>query len=78
MSQLTPSATSRPPQAIYDAFIGSKRRILSFVLDPNVRPVNKGIKAAAWKFVQKVLICGTRATSADPRVRTADMKTRIR
>jgi hypothetical protein len=42
------------------------------VLDPNVRPVNKGIKAAAWKFVQKVLICGTRVTSADPRVSPAE------
>ena len=61
-------ATSRPPQIVFDAFMSSKSRILSFVLDPNAQPQNRGIKAAAWKFVQKVLLVGTRAPPADPRV----------
>ena len=66
--RLTLRATTRPPQPIYDAFISSKQRILSFVLDPHALPSNRGIKAAAWKFAQKVLLCGTRAPAADPRV----------
>ncbi|GFZ47057.1 hypothetical protein JCM24511_04798 [Saitozyma sp. JCM 24511] len=61
-------ATSRPPQPIYDAYMSSKARILAFALDPNAQPRSAGIRAAAWKFVQKVLIAGTRAAAADPRL----------
>ncbi|ORX39335.1 Symplekin tight junction protein C terminal-domain-containing protein [Kockovaella imperatae] len=62
-------ATGRPPQIIHDLFIASKARILSFALDPNARPQNAGVRAAAWKFVQKVLVAGTRGPVADPRLR---------
>lgn len=50
-----------------DEFQSAKARILSFVLDPHAQPQSVGIKAAAWKFVQKVLMVGVRA-SVDPRV----------
>ncbi|CAD6567154.1 MAG: hypothetical protein TREMPRED_003351 [Tremellales sp. Tagirdzhanova-0007] len=62
-------ATSRPLPIILEAFTSSKSRILSFALDPAAQPQSVGIKAAAWKFVQKVLLAGTRATAADPRVK---------
>jgi symplekin len=62
------SATSRPPQAIFELFNMSKSRILSLALDPHAQPNNKGVKAAAWKFVQKVLLAGIRAPAMDPRV----------
>ncbi|EIW67114.1 hypothetical protein TREMEDRAFT_74647 [Tremella mesenterica DSM 1558] len=61
-------ATTRPPQQIYDIFLASKSRILAFALDPNIQPRNVGIKARAWKFLQRVLLAGTRAASADPRL----------
>ena len=66
---LKDSATSRPLPIILEAFTSSKSRILSFALDPAAQPQSVGIKAAAWKFVQKVLLAGTRATAADPRVK---------
>ncbi|KAL1405143.1 hypothetical protein Q8F55_008768 [Vanrija albida] len=50
-----------------DEFQSAKSRILSFVLDPHALPQSVGIKAAAWKFVQKVLMVGVRA-SVDPRL----------
>ncbi|TXT04952.1 hypothetical protein VHUM_04035 [Vanrija humicola] len=50
-----------------DEFQSAKSRILSFVLDPQATPQSVGIKAAAWKFVQKVLMVGVRA-SVDPRL----------
>lgn len=53
---------------MFNAFESSKARILSLVLDPSAHPQNVGVKAAAWKFVQKVLIVGTRPTGSDPRV----------
>jgi symplekin len=46
----------------------ARERIIAFVINPSVQPQNVGIKAAAWKFVQKVLVAGTRGASADPRV----------
>jgi symplekin len=55
--------------------MSSKARILAFALDPNAQPRSAGIKAAAWKFVQKVLIAGTRAAAADPRVSCFERKT---
>lgn len=61
-------ATSRPPQVIFDLFQSSKARILDLVLNPHARPQSVGIKAAGWKFVQRVLLVGTRAASSDPRV----------
>ncbi|WVR08835.1 hypothetical protein IAU60_005893 [Kwoniella sp. DSM 27419] len=60
-------ATSRPPQPIIDLFKSTKSRILSFALDPNALP-NVGVRAAAWKFLQRVLLAGTRAAGADPRL----------
>lgn len=50
----------------------ARDRILAFVNNPNAQPDNVGIKAAAWKFAQKVLIAGTRGASADPRVCSQD------
>ena len=61
-------ATSRPPQQVFDAFNTAKSRIISLALDPSVRPQSRGVKAAAWKFIQKVLLAATRAPAADPRV----------
>ena len=62
-------ATSRPPQAIYDLFRASKARILALALDPHAQPQHVGVRARAWKFVQRVLLAGTRAAgSADPRL----------
>lgn len=52
---------------LYDVFQTSKARILSLVLDPNTRPQNVGIKAAAWKYIQRVLLVGVRA-GGDPRL----------
>lgn len=46
----------------------ARDRILGFVVNPSSQPQNVGIKAAAWKFVQKVLVAGTRGGNADPRV----------
>ncbi|WVQ92978.1 hypothetical protein IAU59_000040 [Kwoniella sp. CBS 9459] len=60
-------ATSRPPQTIVDLFQSTKGRILSFALDANVQP-NVGVRAVAWKFLQKVLLSSTRAAGADPRL----------
>ncbi len=68
MTALTRRATSRPPSGIYEVFENSKARILSLALDRTAQPQSVGIKAAAWKFVQKVLLAGTRAAAADPRV----------
>lgn len=48
--------------------MSARDRILGFVVNPTAQPQNVGIKAAAWKFAQKVLIAGTRGGSADPRV----------
>jgi symplekin len=61
-------ATAKAPQAIFDLFQISKARILSLALDPSAQPRNEGIRACAWKYVQKVLLAGTRAAAADPRV----------
>ncbi|ORY28819.1 Symplekin tight junction protein C terminal-domain-containing protein [Naematelia encephala] len=61
----TPSA----PRQLYELFQQSKSRILSLALDPNSQPQSAGVKAAAWKYVQKVLLAGTRAGAADPRLR---------
>jgi len=49
--------------------MSARERIIAFVINPSAQPQNVGIKAAAWKFVQKVLVAGTRGASADPRVR---------
>jgi symplekin len=48
--------------------MSARERIIAFVINPSAQPQNVGIKAAAWKFVQKVLVAGTRGASADPRV----------
>lgn len=61
-------ATSRPSQQVLDLFNVTKSKIISFALDPNARPFNVGIKAVAWKFVQRVLLAATRAAGSDPRV----------
>ncbi|WRT69315.1 uncharacterized protein IL334_006299 [Kwoniella shivajii] len=61
-------ATSRPQPEIVDLFNVSKRKILTLALDPTSHPGNVGIKAAAWKFLQKVVLAGTRAAGADPRL----------
>ncbi|WVF65302.1 hypothetical protein IAT40_000026 [Kwoniella sp. CBS 6097] len=60
-------STSRPPQTIVDLFHSTKSRILSFALDASVQP-NVGVRAVAWKFLQKVLLSSTRAAGADPRL----------
>lgn len=68
MSQLTISAvTGQASAKLYDVFQTSKARILSLVLDPGARPQNVGIKAAAWKYIQRVLLVGVRA-GGDPRL----------
>ncbi|BEI87101.1 hypothetical protein CcaverHIS002_0704470 [Cutaneotrichosporon cavernicola] len=54
---------------LYGVFESSKARIVALVLDPGAQPQSAGVKAAAWKFVQKVLLVGTRAPSSDPRLR---------
>jgi len=61
-------AMTRPSEQIYTNFMSARERIIGFVINPSAQPQNVGIKAAAWKFVQKVLIAGTRGASADPRV----------
>ncbi|WWC63751.1 uncharacterized protein I303_106356 [Kwoniella dejecticola CBS 10117] len=61
-------ATSRPPPEIVDLFNMAKMRILTFALDPNAQPNNVGIRAVSWKFLQKVILAGTRAAGADPRL----------
>ncbi|WWC72850.1 uncharacterized protein I206_106814 [Kwoniella pini CBS 10737] len=61
-------ATSRPPSEIVELFNTSKMRILTFALDPNAQPNNVGIRAVSWKFLQKVVLAGTRAAGADPRL----------
>ncbi|KIR28658.1 symplekin [Cryptococcus deuterogattii LA55] len=61
-------ATSRPSQQVLDLFNVAKSKIISFALDPNARPFNVGIKAVAWKFVQRVLLAATRAAGSDPRL----------
>jgi symplekin len=48
--------------------MSARERIIGFVINPSAQPQNVGVKAAAWKFVQKVLIAGTRGAAADPRV----------
>lgn len=53
---------------LHGVFESSKARIISLVLDAGAQPHSAGVKAAAWKFVQKVLLVGTRAPSSDPRV----------
>jgi symplekin len=63
-------ATSRPSEQIYSNFMSARERIIAFVINPSAQPQNVGIKAAAWKFVQKILVAGTRGASADPRVRS--------
>nr|XP_019049865.1 symplekin [Kwoniella bestiolae CBS 10118]OCF28795.1 symplekin [Kwoniella bestiolae CBS 10118] len=63
-------ATSRPQPEIVEMFNTSKMRILNFALDPNSQPNNVGIRAVAWKFLQKVVLAGTRAAGADPRATT--------
>lgn len=68
LTKLRNRATSRPPPGIHEVFQASKIRILSLALDPSAQPQSAGIKACAWKFVQKVLLAGTRAVAADPRV----------
>jgi symplekin len=68
MPFLTNSATSRPSEQIYNNFTAARERIIGFVVNPGAQPQNVGIKGAAWKFVQKVLIAGTRGANADPRV----------
>ncbi|OCF38750.1 symplekin, partial [Kwoniella heveanensis CBS 569] len=60
-------ATSRPPQAIVDLFQSSKSRIISFALDASAQP-NVGVRAVAWKFLQRVLLSSTRAAGTDPRL----------
>ncbi|KAK8844073.1 hypothetical protein IAR55_006867 [Kwoniella newhampshirensis] len=60
--------TSRPPPLVVEAFRSSKSRILALALDPNSQPANVGVRAVAWKFVQRVLLAGTRAAGADPRL----------
>lgn len=67
-SQLTKRATTKPPQSIIDLFQSSKTRLLALAIDPTSQPQSAGVKAAAWKFVQKVLLAGTRAAAVDPRV----------
>lgn len=66
-------ATSRPSQQVLDLFNVAKSKIISFALDPNARPFNVGIKAVAWKFVQRVLLAATRAAGSDPRVRLSPL-----
>ncbi|OCF78893.1 symplekin [Kwoniella mangroviensis CBS 8886] len=61
-------ATSRPQPEIVEMFNTSKMRILTFALDPNAQPNNIGIRAVSWKFLQKVVLAGTRAAGADPRL----------
>jgi len=65
---LTYRAMTRPSEQIYTNFMSARERIIGFVINPSAQPQNVGIKATAWKFVQKVLIAGTRGASADPRV----------
>lgn len=68
MFELTCSAvTGQASAKLYDVFQTSKTRILSLVLDPGARPQNVGIKAAAWKYIQRVLLVGVRA-GGDPRL----------
>ncbi|WWC90959.1 uncharacterized protein L201_005897 [Kwoniella dendrophila CBS 6074] len=61
-------ATTRPQPEIVNLFNQSKMRILTFALDPNSLPNNIGIRAVSWKFLQKVILAGTRAAGADPRL----------
>lgn len=68
---------------LLDVFNKSKERILSLVLDPmaldprgqlsrvldpHAQPQSIAVKTVGWKFVQKVLLVGTRAVGVDPRV----------
>ena len=61
-------ATSRPSDTTIALFRESKGKILDFAIKPETRPQNVGIRAAAWKFVQRVLLTGTRGPAIDPRV----------
>ncbi|KAK4684675.1 symplekin, partial [Tremellales sp. Uapishka_1] len=61
-------ATTRPPPMIFELFNASKARILSLASDPAAQPSSVGIRAAAWKFAQKVMLAGTRAPGVDPRL----------
>lgn len=65
-------ATNTAPQGVLEAFYQSKARILALTLDPQATPLNVagnvGVRAAGWKYVQRVMLAGTRAGSADPRV----------
>lgn len=69
MNVLTTRAQGGPQAApLNDVFQQSKARILSLVLDPHAQPQSVGVKTVAWKFVQRVLMVGTRAPGGDPRV----------
>ncbi|WVQ81189.1 hypothetical protein IAT38_003311 [Cryptococcus sp. DSM 104549] len=65
-------ATTRPPEHVFDLFKISKARILALALDPAAQPANVGVKAVAWKFLQKVLLAATPVSptkqGADPRL----------
>ncbi|KAL7425087.1 hypothetical protein Q5752_000775 [Cryptotrichosporon argae] len=61
-------ASSTPPPFLLQIFNSAKARIIALALDPNAQPSSVGVKAAAWKFVQKVLLVGTRAGGGDPRL----------
>ncbi|WVO15435.1 hypothetical protein L204_103093 [Cryptococcus depauperatus] len=61
-------ATSQPSQEVLDLFNITKARVISLALDPKAQPDNVGIKAVAWKYIQRVLLAATRATGSDPRL----------
>jgi hypothetical protein len=70
---MNPRATTRsqPDPQIVQALQVSKHTILSIVKAPKGLGVPRGVMAVAWKFVQRILLIGTRNGGADPRVSPA-------
>ncbi|ODN76924.1 hypothetical protein L202_05498 [Cryptococcus amylolentus CBS 6039] len=64
-------ATSNTQASILQMFNDMKSTIIDFALNKSGQSGNVGVRAVAWKFVQKVILAATKpATSGDPRLQS--------